>query len=378
LSGEAFIGNVAPGTYSVTVVDANGCSATSQATVGMSIPVITNATVIDAACNGAINASIDLSVQTEGNLTYIWSNGATTQDLNHIPAGTYTITVTHNMSGCTATRTVVVTQPTAIEVSAITTPVLCNGGENGNIETTVTGGTPPYTFSWSNGAITPQINNLTAGTYTVVVTDANGCTETLAATVTQTQAITLAPVVQPPTCGNSDGAIDLQIVGGTPPYQQIWSTGAVQEDISGLSTGTYSVTVTDASGCTAATTQSIGPYTATITVNDAQCLHNLNLNVFGGTGPYVFAWSDNSASEDLNGVSEGTYSVTVTDMLGCSTVQSVSVTALTPVEVSISLDNSVCTGGLTAHLSGGNLFGVSYLWSTGSNYTFITNIPAGT
>ena len=120
----------------------------------------------------------------------------------------------------------------------------------GAINLTVSGGTSPYTYSWSNGATTEDLTGLAAGIYTVTITDANGCTTNLPVTVgTDMSTITVIPVVTNTICTASLGAINITVSGGTSPYTYLWSNGATTEDISGLKSGTYTVTITDANGC---------------------------------------------------------------------------------------------------------------------------------
>jgi hypothetical protein len=161
------------------------------------------------------------------------------------------VTVT-DANGCTANAAATVTEPAAaLAASAVATDVLCFGAATGTVDLTVTGGTGPYSYLWSNGATTEDLTGLVAGSYSVTVTDANGCTANAAATVTEPAQL-VATESHTPTClGTPDGAIDLTVAGGTAPYSYLWSNGATTEDLTGLVAGLYSVTVTDANGCIA-------------------------------------------------------------------------------------------------------------------------------
>ncbi|WP_304035042.1 HYR domain-containing protein [Mesonia mobilis] len=216
-------------------------------------------------CNGGSNGSLTVT-PSSGTAPYIYSwndtSSQTTATATNLTAGIYEVTITDD-NGCTATVSATITQPSsALSANGVATDVSCNGGNNGTVDLTVVGGTAPYSYAWSNGATTEDLSGLTAGTYNVTVTDANGCTATESVEVQQSAVLSVSGVSTDVSCnGLNNGAIDLTVVGGTPPYTYIWSNTATTEDLSGLEANTYSVTVTDANGCTA--TESID-----IEVND--------------------------------------------------------------------------------------------------------------
>lgn len=266
------ITSLSAGTYNVTVSSPAGCSTTFSALVNQPNVLTATATPVNPACvgqTGAINLSRNGG--TPG-YTFNWTGPggftATTRNLSNLSAGTYNVTVTDSR-GCTATASATITAPASAVAVALTgtTNVSCNGGTNGAINITASGGTPGYTYSWNNGSTLEDRSGLSAGTYSVTVTDANGCTATLSATITQPAALTLSNTSTNPTCPpsasppvNSDGTINLTVSGGTGPFTYAWTTvgGAglnpTAEDQTGLTAGTYSVTVTDANGCTATRT----------------------------------------------------------------------------------------------------------------------------
>ncbi len=240
------------GTYSVTVTDANGCTATESVEVTEPAVLSASGVATNVSCNGGSNGAIDLTV-TGGTApyTFVWSNTATTEDMIGLEAGTYSVTVT-DANGCTATESVEVTEPTVLSASGVATNVSCNGGSDGAVDLTVTGGTAPYTFVWSNTATTEDMIGLEAGTYSVTVTDANGCTATESVDVTEAILIASGQVTSNVTCnGGNDGAATVNVTGGSSPYTYAWSNGETTQSMLGLTAGTYSVTVTDANGCTA-------------------------------------------------------------------------------------------------------------------------------
>ena len=251
------ISGLTAGTYTVTVTDANGCTKTTSATVTQPSDIAPVFLTTHVTCYGGNNGAIDMSVSggTPG-YTYLWSNGATTQDLMNLTAGTYTVTVT-DANSCTKAVGIIVVQPSEIIVSETHVNVLCNGASTGSIDLTASGGTGALSYDWSHiaGNNNPQDpTGLAAGTYCVTVTDANGCTKTLCATIMEPPALQLSAIATNASCtGLADGSIDLTVSGGTPGYTYLWSNGLTTQDPSGLVAGTYTVTVTDANDCTKTT-----------------------------------------------------------------------------------------------------------------------------
>jgi hypothetical protein len=254
---------LAAGTYTVTVTD--GCSQTATATATVNEPAaVTPALdqVVDASCNGLSDGEILVSV-SGGTAPYAfaWSNGDTTEDLNGLPAGQYSGTIT-DANGCSATASgIVVDAPSVVAVSVdnISDAACALTNNDGSISISVSGGTPPYTFNWSNGATDEDITSLVAGTYVGIVSDANGCqfvSPPLAVGVAP--ALTLGVTGTAVTgAGTNDGTATAVAAGGSAPYTFVWSDGQTTDTANGLAPGAYSVTVTDANGCTAEGTATV-------------------------------------------------------------------------------------------------------------------------
>ncbi len=393
------IDNLISGTYLVTVTDANGCTATTSVVISQPAAPLSAivSTSMDVLCFGNSTGSVDLGVSGgTASYSYNWSNGANTEDIGGLIAGTYLVTVT-DANGCTATTSVVISQPSAPLSAIVSTSVdvLCFGNSTGSVDLGVGGGTAPYSYNWSNGANTEDISGLTAGTYLVTVTDANGCTATTSVVISQPAVPLSASISSSVNVGcfsNASGSADLGVVGGTVPYSYNWSNGANTEDISGLTAGTYLVTVTDANGCTATTSVAISqpaaPLSAIVNTSmDVLCFGNstgsVDLGVGGGTAPYGYNWSNGSNTEDIGGLIVGTYLVTVTDANGCTATTSVAISQpAAPLSASIlSSVNVGCFGNASGSADLGVTGGTTpygYNWSNGADTEDIDNLISGT
>lgn len=360
------------GTYAVTVTDDEGCSMDFSFEINEPDPVDVSGTPTDLACNAADGdptGAIDLVVSGgTPPYTYAWSNGATTQDLTGLAAGTYDVVVT-DANSCTNGASFTLDQPQAMDLTADLGDLSCNsanGSADASIDLTVQYGTPPYTYVWSNGETTQDLSNLPAGTYDVVVTDANNCTAEGSWTIDDIDPIEVLAQVEDLSCnalsGDPDGTITLDVQGGTPPYTYAWSNGAETKDIDALVAGTYTIDIVDANGC---------QYQATYTLSQPQAVAAsgeitepgcngasgdltgaIDLSVVGGTGVYTYAWSNGETTQDISGLGGGTYTVVVTDVNDCTDEQSFTLTE--PDAVTCSLEspelgtcgtNILCNGG---------------------------------
>jgi hypothetical protein len=236
--------------------------------------------------------------------------------------------VTDN-TGCTATASATITQPTSLAISAnVTSNVNCNAGSNGAISSNPSGGTGAYTYAWTPAGGTGQnASGLTVGSYTVTVTDAHGCTATASATITEPTSLTATTSVGGSIAcnGATGGTAQVTAGGGTGAYTYSWSNGATSSGIGPVTGGTYTITVTDGNGCTATATATI-TQPAALTI--AQGSHNTSSITLcngsawaitsGGTGPYTYVWSPGGGTTDtINGLCMGSYCCKVTDSHGC-------------------------------------------------------------
>jgi len=345
------------GVYTVTVTDA-GCSAESAAT---KVVTITQPAVLSLAlatksngCHNANNGSINTNVAGgTSSYTYNWSNGSHTANLSGLSPATYSVTVIDAHS-CTVSGSYAISNPSALSLSATETDAVCHGG-NGTIATTAGGGTSPYTYLWSNGATTATLT-ATAGTYTVTATDAAGCTKNGTYTIHQPAAITLSSWIYNPACnGESDGYIGVAIDGASYPVSFSWNTGGLgyssYNDLYDVPAGIYTVTATDANGCTATQKDTITQPTAitvTGTVTNASChgasTGSITTSVSGGTPSYGYTWSWGAHCANATSVGAGTYSVLIYDGNYCSSSASFTVTEPTAISRSATITNVTCNG----------------------------------
>lgn len=392
----ASITNQASGTYTVTVTDNKGCPVTAVAVITEPTPLVVNfINQINVSCFGGSNGSVSSSVSGgTANYTYSWSpGGATSSSINNIPIGTYTVIVNDNNS-CLATNTITITQPTDIITTSTITNVSCNGGNNGTISLTPSGGISPYTYFWSaGGATTSSVSNLTAGNYSVAVTDANGCIKNYTYTVTQPLPITIAFTPTNVSCfGGSNGAISSTISGGTPSYSFSWSPNtSSSQNVSGLIAGTYSLTITDSFSCTASNTITITeptPLVANVTSVNETCnyLNNGSASATqsGGTPSYTYSWQPGGqTTASITNQASGTYTVIITDSKGCPATAIATITEPTPLAVSfVNQINVSCFGGNNASIGAtpsGGTPNYTYSWTPGGASTnALFNISAGT
>ncbi|WP_188477393.1 SprB repeat-containing protein, partial [Phaeocystidibacter marisrubri] len=330
------------GIYTVTVTDANGCQDTAVAVITQPSSGLGSlaASIQNVNCFGGNDGSAYVEY-TGGTAPYTvsWSNGSTTDTISNLTAGTYTVTIT-DANGCISNQSVTITQPASgLSVSAaVVSNVSCFGDATGEASSTVTGGTAPYTYNWSNGATTASLTNVVAGTYTVTVMDANGCTDTASVSITQPAsalAVSLASQQNINCFGDSTGSIDVTVAGGTPPYNYSWNTGATAATITNLTAGTYTVTVTDANGCTDTLSVTLTQPASALS-SLAASIQNVNcfggndgsayVEYTGGTAPYTVSWSNGSITDTIANLIAGTYTVTITDANGCTSNQSVTIT----------------------------------------------------
>lgn len=390
------ISSLSSASYTVLVTDSKSCTATAAAVVTQPTALTVNfSSQNNISCFGGNNGNVTASASGgTPNYVYSWSpiggSGATASNL---PVGTYTVSVTDSKT-CLITNTVSIIQPVDIAVTATTSNVSCNGGTNGTISTSVIGGTAPYTYFWSVGAqSTPSVSGLSAGTYTLIVTDANGCQKIMTYTITQPTPISIAFTATNVSCYNGNNAsITPTVSGGTSSYTYSWSpSGLTTPNLNSLPIGNYTLFVTDANLCLASSSMSITqPSSLTLQVNsvNATCnyLNNGSATVTatGGTGPYSYLWQPGGqTTATVTGLSSGVYTVMVTDSKACTSSSVIAISQ--PAPLSIAFGNQInvsCFGGNNGSIGATAIGGTpnySYSWlPSGATTSSLFNIPAGT
>ena len=383
--------NVASGTYSVWIYDANNCGpliinnlTITQPSQPLSVSLIPTNVSGFGLSNGAIVTTVSGGTSP---YTYSWSSGQTSQNLTAIPSGNYTLTVT-DFNGCqVVSNAVFISQPTQLAATVnLTTAILCNGNSNGSLTANPSGGSGNYTYLWSNGAITQAINGLLSGSYSVVVKDSNLNQITAGYNLTQPSSLTANYSTTPILC-NASGSLTINPLGGSGTYAFLWNTGATTQTISVPSFATFNCTVTDSNGCSF-TLNNIQPtQTSTLTISPTVIYNpilitggtgGIDITVTGGTTPYSFSWSNGTNTQDLVNVISGTYSVTITDASGCVQIGIFTLSPPIPLSVTISQQNFIlCNGASTAQIKASPLGGqpsYSFVWK--KNGTVINPIQS--
>ena len=392
---EANQTDLAAGTYTITVLDANNCQNSISLTIEEPVALTSNINVTEeVACADGSNASLQVTTTGgTGNYFYQWNNGATTQTISGLSAGTYEVTISDD-NQCTITQNITLTAPEAINVNLdLVENVTCNGEQSGRIEITTTGGTQPYSYNWSNGTTTEDLEGLSAGTYTLTVSDNNGCSTEITATITEPNAlaIIIGDIVNVRCEGTATGDVYLIFEGGTSPYTFNWSDGSTNQDLNNVVAGDYSVTITDALGCSINESYTIEDG-ATFAIENFD--YSPSVSCAGSTDGFAsiivsagqpineLIWSNGSTEESLVGLSAGIYSVTVTSFAGCTAIDSIEITEPTLLTAqAISTNEITChdsQDGVAEITATGGTAPYSYIWSNGTTEAIATGLAADT
>ncbi len=347
------------GNYSVRITDQLGCSVSATASV-VNNPMTASATATSIRCNGDCNGMVTV-VTNGGSTPYAYlaqdAGGAIVYSgssaiIPNLCAGNYTIIVS-DAGNCSQAIPVSIGQPAPITPAPSTTLPSCFGSCNGGVSVAVSGGTSPFVYEWryANGPVlpggtAPSVPNLCSGDYVLKVTDANNCvTPYMLVTLPNPALLTDTMEIIDPYCTGGQGSIDLTVTGGTGTKTFSWNNGAyTTEDLSGLSSGTYSVVITDANNCTATDTAVFTQLPPLSLVMQAtlyngyhfKCAGSNQGEVFarvsGGLPPYTFLWNDSLATtiDSIYGLTAGTYTVTVTDSHGCVNIDSIALNLIPP------------------------------------------------
>jgi trimeric autotransporter adhesin len=353
ISGNFFYPNYfspAPSTSSYVhyaKTSAQGCTAVDSVLITINqVPDLVVST-FDADCNQA-NGSASVSI-TGGAPAYdiYWSNGSTISSTTNLLPGQYYVNVTDN-NGCSSVAVAAIGS-SGITLSANVTNVTCFGETNGGINLSVNGTNGPFTYAWSNGATTQDLQNIAAGPYEVIVTDNSGCVSTASYTVLQPAAIVLNSHTETaPSCSASNGTITVNYIGGTQPFTYSWenalgnSIGTNASTLSGLNAGYYTSIVTDNVGCVyqeeIALSNTNGPVIAIDTIIASDCSNNGSVAIIDVSNNVVsYEWSNGATTQNLSNIGTGEYTVEATAANGCVSVLSAEVDATLPIAATVCL-----------------------------------------
>jgi hypothetical protein len=385
------ISGLTPGSFCLTVTDALGCNQIGCYNISAQGSIEISIATVEATCGQSNGSATASSVQGQAPYTYVWSNGQTGNIITNLGTGIYYVTAT-DAFGCSAVQSFAVNNSGTPAVTVNTFNNNCASTNGGAIDITVIGGNAPFTYSWSNGSTSQDLSGLVNGTYLVIITDANGCSATAFATISNPESLVVEAEGANVACNNGNtGSIDVTVHSGATPYTYLWSNGVTTQDLSGLVAGNYGITVFDNNGCSVSTSVIITEPTAIVvaveSVTNATCNGALNgsvnISVVGGVLPYTFNWSNSATTEDLQNIGFGTYSVTVTDANGCtSSVITVNITQPEAIVVNVNAITDVkCNGGndgVITITSAGGTAPYTYLWSNGATTSELTGVAAGT
>lgn len=403
MTGDSISG-LSPDTLRVTVSDVDNCTTTSQEIIVKAIPQVEVGTLLkkNVSCYNASDGRVTLqSAGGQEPYNYTWSNGESGPSLDNLKAGSYTALV-QDQNGCQKSITVAITEPPPLDIYVANkenNP--CWGNHLGEIHTTTTGGVPPYTYLWNNGAINDDLYNLPAGAYSVVVTDANACKDTIKAVPVLHPPLLSGSttLIEPAECRNSkDGKIQINVSGGKPDYNYFWSNDINgQSTIDSINPGLYNVTIIDANDCKLRIDNITVPnlekkLNITLTGNDLnQCgrdsLSSLYVTLQEAAFPVDFNWSSgiqrqkSILSDTITGLPGGRYSVTATDARGCvGKSDPIDFKIITPITASANIQNNLCygerEGSINLNPTGGTP-PYAVAWNTGSDDFFIDELQNG-
>ena len=385
------------GQYLLNLADAAGCVYRLDTLLSEPLPLQATANVSAVSCFGGSNGAVQLLLSGgTGGYTVEWlgSGGLFGPSIANVPAGSYEALI-EDINGCSLSVSADVGQPAVLQVSALATDALCTAVPGGILQANSQGGVPPYVYSWretSSGLVVGSAattSNVLAGTYSLLVRDANGCENTAQVSVAEPPPLAAVLSLRQPACfGGSDGQGSALVSGGRPPYNYQWSNGATTQLTNALAAGNVALTVTDANGClldTALLLSQPARLVLSLSAYPVSCFGGSDGAVSslatGGTSPYTYSWNVSAANTDsLSQLSAASVSLRLTDANGCQAADTVELTQPLPLALNFAVLDVACFGGdsgrITATASGG-AGGYQYSWSNGQQTAVVSGLQAG-
>ena len=403
-STDEDISDLEAGTYLLYVEDQNGCFVEAQADLDEPDAIDVTVDTVDPTCFGEDTGSITLTL-AGGVEPYdiLWNTGDATDSLIDLTAGDYDVTIT-DVAGCQVViDPITLNEPSQITLDFDVTDIQCGGNSNGSIDLTISGGTPGYTVSWTgpNGFTSSDtsLSDLEAGDYDVTANDAAGCIQMGSVEITEPTELELDGFVTPILCNGDLGAIDIMVTGGVAPFTIVWSSvdgfSSNDEDITDIPADVYAVEVTDDSGCFATMDFDLSEpdeIQVDVVVTNLDCSGvdngSIEIEISGGTPPYIVGWvgpSFASGNEDIFDLAEGTYTLAIMDMMGCTFTAGYDISQPEMIDVSADISSPLCAGDLTGSIDitvTGGVPEFTFLWTGPNGFSSpsedISNLEHGT
>ncbi len=389
---EPALRDLSAGSYSVTVTDGAGNTATSSAVLSLPTAIIASIElVLPATVNMSNGQAMAKATNGKAPYSFKWDNAETSATVNNLSPGFHDVTVT-DANGCSASASISVSENiTAMNATVRqTADINCFEGSGASLTSQVAGGKSPFVYIWNTGQRTQNIDNLKAGNYQVTITDATSAIVTANLTITQPTQIMISIQADSPATGNEkNGRATVKATGGSGVFDFKWDNGEQSSKATSLSAGKQTVTVTDGNGCSATASVDISENILALNISFEQteeikcagdAAADVTTKISGGKEPYTYLWSNANTSASLTGLKEGQYIVTVTDAAGNTATTTVAITAPQPLKIEVGAESAASTnasnGRAIVTVTGGKEK-YAYAWDSGEKSARAEKLNAG-
>jgi hypothetical protein len=368
------LNGLAAGNYTFSITDALGREIVLPVEVPAAPELAVSVLATDYDCTNGLGATATVELLGgSAPIDYAWDNGANTASIADLGPGLYVVTST-DAQGCSAVASVQVGISGELNTALITMPISCHASADGTAVVTPINGTAPFAWLWQGGETESGISNLAAGDYAITIVDAFGCFDQQQFSLTAPDALDLTLEGPAALCVTQEGNLEALVAGGVSPYLYDWSNDLTDANISVLGSGTFTLTVTDAHGCTVSNTLEIEPGEALHLVSSSasvQCFDSADgmaaVESLNGTAPFTWIWNTGQTDSLLTDLAAGSYFVTVTDANGCSAFDVMFISSPTPIYLHIDGPSILCpeTEGEISVMASGGTSPYTYQWNTG-------------